>query len=165
MIAKDNLPLHIVEKEGFQTFMNTVLPLYKIPSRKSITILWRRNALLSSMMKTQLSEVKYLSLTTDIWTETLNMKSFLGMTAHFLVGERHKSVTIGVVELIERHQSEYLKNWLLNLIDQWNIEIENIVVVVSDNDANIKKAIVDAFGIDKHLPCFAHLKLSSGKNS
>jgi len=84
-------------------------------------------ALLSNMMKI-LSEViiKYLSLTTDIWTETLNMKSFLGLTAHFLVGKQHKSVTIGVIELTERHQSEYLKNWLLNLIEQWNIDIENI---------------------------------------
>lgn len=49
-----------------------------------------------------------------------------------------------------------MKNWLLNLIDKWNINIENIVVVVSDNAANIKKAIVDAFGADKYLPCFAH---------
>lgn len=157
MIAKDNMPFRIVEKEGFQTFMNTILPLYKIPSRKSIThLMEEKYELLSSMMKAQLSEVKYLSLTTDIWTETLNMKSFLGLTAHFLVGEQHKSVAIGVVELTERHQSEYLKNWLLSLIDKWNKRIENIVVVVSDNDANIKKAIIDAFGIDKHLPCFAH---------
>lgn len=119
MIAKDNLPFRIVEKEGFRTFMSTVLPLYKIPSRKSIThLMEEKYSLLSSMIKTQLSEVKYLSLTTDIWTETLNTKSFLGLTAHFLVGEQHKSVTIGVVELTERHQSEYLKNWLLNLIEQ-----------------------------------------------
>jgi len=108
------------------------------------------------MMKAQFSEIKHLSLTTDIWTETLNTKSFLGLTAHFLVKEQHKSVTIGVVEMTERHQSEYLKNWLLYLIDQWNIHIENIVVIVSDNAANIKKAIIEAFGADKHLPCFAH---------
>jgi len=27
---------------------------------------------------------------------------------------------------------------------------------VSDNGINIKKAIIDAFGIEKHLSCFAH---------
>lgn len=157
MIAKDNLPFRVVEKVGFQTFMNTILPLYKIPSRKTIThLIQEKYELLSNMTKAQLSEVKYLSLTTDIWTEPLNTKSFLGLTAHFLVNEQHKSVTIGVVELTERHQSEYLKNWLLSLINKWNINIESIVVVVSDNGANIKKAIVDAFGGDKHLPCFAH---------
>lgn len=130
MVAKDNLPFHIVEKEGFQTFMNTILPLYKIPSRKSIThLIEEKYKLLSSMMKAQLSEVKYLSLTTDIWTESLNTKSFLGLTTHFLTKEQHKSVTIGVVEMTERHQSEYLKSWLLSLIDEWNIHIENIIVV------------------------------------
>lgn len=95
-------------------------------------------------------------LTTDIWTEPLNTKSFLGLTAHFLIKEQLKSITIGVVEMTERHLSEYLKNWLLNLVNKWNIQIENIVVVVSDNAVNIKKAIIDAFGIEKHLSCFAH---------
>ncbi|XP_077263673.1 E3 SUMO-protein ligase ZBED1-like isoform X2 [Temnothorax americanus] len=157
MIAKDNLPFRTVEKEGFKIYTNALLPLYKIPSRKTITYLMEQKYdLLSSMMKTQLSQVQYLSLTTDIWTESLNMKSFLGLTAHFLVDEHHKSVTIGVVEMTERHQSEYLKNWLLSLIDKWNIHMESIVVVVSDNAANIKKAIVDAFGVDKHFACFAH---------
>ncbi|XP_024878253.1 zinc finger BED domain-containing protein 1-like [Temnothorax curvispinosus] len=157
MIAKDNLPFRTVEKEGFKIYTNALLPLYKIPSRKTITYLMEQKYdLLSSMMKTQLSQVQYLSLTTDIWTESLNMKSFLGLTAHFLVDEHHKSVTIGVVEMTERHQSEYLKNWLLSLIDKWNIHMKSIVVVVSDNAANIKKAIVDAFGVDKHFACFAH---------
>jgi len=100
MIVKDNLPFCIVEKEGFQTFVNTLLPLYKIPSRKSIThLIEEKYELLSNMIKAQFSELKYLSLTTDIWTESLNTKSFLGLTVHYLVKEQHKSVTIGVVEM------------------------------------------------------------------
>lgn len=84
MIAKDNLPFRIVEKKGFQISMNSILPLYKIPCRKSITrLIEEKYELLSNMMKV-LSKVKYLSLTTDIWTESLNMKSFLGLTTHFL---------------------------------------------------------------------------------
>lgn len=165
MIAKDHLPFRVVEKEGYRIFMNGILPLYQIPSRKTIThLIEEKYDILSYMIKTQLSEVKYVSLTTDIWTESLNTRSFLGLTAHFLVEEQHKSIVIGVVEMTERHQSEYLKMSLLNLIDNWNINIENILAVVSDNAANIKKAIIDAFGADKHLPCFAHtLNLVPGK--
>lgn len=33
---------------------------------------------------------------------------------------------------------------------------ENVIIIVSDNAANIKKAITEAFGTEKHLPCFAH---------
>lgn len=157
MIAKDNLPFRIVEREGFRSFMATVAPLYKIPCRKNITrFLEDKYDILLNLMKEQLSKITYLSLTTDIWTETLNVKSFLGLTVHFLVEEHHKSVTIGVIELSKRHHSEYLKNWLLNLIEKWNIQNESIVAIVSDNAANIKKDIVDSFGTDKHLPCFAH---------
>jgi len=66
----------------------------------------------------------------------------------------HKFVIIGVIELSERHTAEYLKNWLLDLISEWNIYFENCIVL--DNAANIKKAIINGFGIDKYLPCFAH---------
>jgi len=37
MITKDNVPLSIVENEGFQQLMRTVARLYKLSSRKSIT--------------------------------------------------------------------------------------------------------------------------------
>lgn len=157
MIAKDNLPFATVEKEGFKTFMKIVAPLYKIPSRKKITsLVEEKYEFLSGMIKTQFSNIKNLCLTTDIWTDTLNTKSFLGLTAHFILKETYKSVTIGVTELNDRHTSENIKMWLLNIIHDWNIHIENIVIVVSDNAANIKKAITEAFGTEKHLPCFAH---------
>jgi hypothetical protein len=140
MIAKDYLPFSTVKKEGFQTFMKTVAPLYKIPSRKKITgLIEEKYEFLSDMIKIRFSNIKNLCLTTDIWTDTLNTKSFLGFTAHYISKETYKSVTIGVTELNDRHTSENIKMWLLSIIREWNINIENIVVVVSDNAANIKK--------------------------
>lgn len=135
MIAKDYLPFSTVEKEGFQTFMKTVAPLYKIPSRKKITsLIEERYEFLSDMIKTRFSNIKNLCITTDIWTDTLNTKSFLGFTAHYISKEIYESVIIGVTELNDRHTSENIKMWLLNMIHEWNINIKNIVVV-SDNAA------------------------------
>lgn len=157
MIAKDNMPFSTVENEGFLTFMKTVVPLYTIPSRRTVTrLLEGKYDLLSSMVKVQLSEIKDVSLTTDIWMDSLNTKSFLGVTSHFILNDEHKSVTIGVTELKERHTSDYITSWLLEITKDWNISKENIIVCVSDNAANMKKGIIDAFGSDKHLPCFAH---------
>lgn len=97
MIAKDNLPLATVEKEGFRTFVKTIAPLYKIPSRKTITsLIEEKYEFLSGLIKTQLSSVNNLCLTTDIWTDIINTKSFIGVTAHYIADEAHKSVTIGV---------------------------------------------------------------------
>lgn len=83
MIAKDNMPLSTVEKEGFQTFMKCVSPLYTIPSRKMITsLIEEKYTYLSNLIKEELSNVDDIALTTDIWTD-INTKSYLGVTAHY----------------------------------------------------------------------------------
>lgn len=157
MIAKENLPLQTVENESFKTCVKSICPLYKLPSRKTIiSLIEEKYEVLSNMIKTRLSLIEHLSLTTDIWTDPLNAKSFLGKTSHFVLNEEHKSVTIGVTELDERHTSDYLAQWLLKIVEDWEIRKERIRVIVSDSEANIKKAIEDGFSADKHLSCFAH---------
>ncbi|XP_011858288.1 PREDICTED: zinc finger BED domain-containing protein 1-like [Vollenhovia emeryi] len=157
MLTKDYMPIRTVQKEGFQEFVKALNPLYKLPSRKTVTdLIEEKYDYLSNLTKERLSTIESLSLTTDIWTEPLNSKSYLGLTAHYLFANKCKSITIGVQELDERHTSNNLKDWLLNLLDEWRIKRENIVAMISDNGANIKKAIIDIFGADKHIPCFAH---------
>lgn len=157
MITKDTMPLSTVEKEGFQTFMKCVAPLYSIPSRKKVTsLIEEKYTYLSSLIKEQLSKVEHIALTTDIWTDILNTKSYIGVTAHYHENCSQKIVTIGVTELSDRHTSENIKEWLLEIVEKWNIPMQSIVVVVSDNAANMKKATVDAFGEEKHLGCYAH---------
>lgn len=156
MIAKDNMPLSTVEKQGFQTFMKCVSPLYTIPSRKVITsLIEEKYVYLSSLIKEQLSNINDVALTTDIWTD-LNTKSYLGVTAHYHINCKQKNCMIGVIELNDRHTSNNLKEWLLEIVQKWSISLQSIVVVVSDNASNIKKAILDAFGEEKHLSCYAH---------
>lgn len=84
------------------------------------------------------------------------MKSFLGITAHFGIDIELYSITLGVYELDERHTSDYLSEILLKVCQDWKIDQENVTAVVTDNAANIVKAIELAFGRRKHIPCFAH---------
>ena len=73
MIAKDMLPISFVEGEGFPSLMAFVEPEFTVPSRKSITAklekLYDDNA---SELRTRLTSVEKLSLTTDSWTAQLN---------------------------------------------------------------------------------------------
>lgn len=115
MIAKDNHPFQIVEDEGFQHFIKTAIPLYKVPGRKSITrLMEEKYELLSMVIKSKLSAVNAITLTTDVWTDTLNTRSYLGMTAHFISEAKLQSVMLGVTPLEERHTADYLSEWLLN---------------------------------------------------
>ncbi|XP_071580370.1 E3 SUMO-protein ligase ZBED1-like [Temnothorax nylanderi] len=156
MIAKDNMPLSTVEKQGFQTFMKCVSPLYIVPSRKVITsLIEEKYFYLSNLIKEELSNVDDIALTTDIWTDS-HTKSYLGVTAHYHINCNKKTVMIGVTELNDRHISDNLKEWLLEIVEKWSISLQSIVVVVSDNASNIKKAIIDGFGEKKSLGCYAH---------
>lgn len=87
---------------------------------------------------------------------TDNTKSYLGLTGHFIDEEKLQSITFGVTELEERHNAEYLSTILQNICSNWNITPEKISAVVTDNGSNIVKTVVDLYGKNKHLPCFAH---------
>lgn len=102
-----------------------------------------------------MSAVEYLTLTSDIWSD-LQMRSFLGVTAHFGIGTEFKSVTLGVYHLDERHTSEYIAEMLTKTCNEWGFDTEKVTAVVTDNAANMVKAVEIAFGKKKHIPCFAH---------
>lgn len=159
MLVKDNMPLSSIEKDGFNYFMKKALPMYTVPSRKTITkLISSKYDALCVQIKNKLSLVESTSLTTDIWTNTINTKSYLGMTVHFLSLCKLKleSVTLGVLELDEYHTSENIVRWLNNSLKTWGIDKRKIFLVVTDNGSNIKNIVYECFGKDKHLPCFAH---------
>lgn len=88
--------------------MYKAVPLYKILSRKNITSLVKsKYEVLSSLIKSKLSVAENITLTADMWTDTINIKNFLGMTVHFLYVSKHDldNVTIGVLELGKVHTS------------------------------------------------------------
>lgn len=157
MIVKDNLPLNTTEKEGFKHLMKNVSPLYKIPGRKSMTkLIDDKYEALSVVVKDRFNKIEHITLTSDIWTETMNTKSFMGVTAHFFFHEQIHSIIIGVVELSENHTAEYIGYCLMSTCEEWNIPLDKITSVVTDNGSNMVKAVSNVFGKDKHLPCFAH---------
>lgn len=79
MIAKDNMPLNTTEKKGFKYFMNVLSPLYKVPVRKTITtMIVEKYNVYKSVLKEELSSVTEVCISTDIWTETCNTRSYLG---------------------------------------------------------------------------------------
>lgn len=84
MIAVDDMPLLTSERSGFQKFAKVAAPLYKPPSRKTVTrLLDAKYETLSDSVKQKLKNVKHISLTADNWTEKNTSKSYLGLTVHY----------------------------------------------------------------------------------
>lgn len=157
MICKDHQPFSIVENEGFKNLIKAVAPQYKLPSRTSLRR-WLDNKyeVISETFKKKLSSIENLTLTTDIWSDTFNMKSFIGVTVHFGIEIELISVTLGVYELDERHTSQYISEMLLKTCAEWGINKDYVMAVVTDNASNMVKAVELTFGKKKHIPCFAH---------
>lgn len=159
MIAKDNQPLSIVENKGFINLMNVSSPNFKIPSRRDISRrLDGKYKSFKDLFKNKLNKVKYISLTMDIWTD-IHTQSYLGVTVHFEENSKLTSGLLGVIDLQDRHTSQYIADTLKEVCIQWGISLENITAIVTDGAANITKAVDILFDnpINKrHIPCFAH---------
>jgi hypothetical protein len=157
MICKDNLPLMIVENVGFKHLLHVTAPQYKVPTRKTIAqLLDSKYDVISTLFKEKLSEIPYFTLTTDIWTESNQTQSFLGITVHFLKNTAMSSSTIGAFPMEERHTSAYISELLTKACQEWHIPQTKILSIVTDNGANMVKACVDTFGKNRHIRCFAH---------
>lgn len=158
MVAKDHMPLLTPERPGFQYFIKHALPLYKPPCRKSLTKMMQdKYEVLSAKIKGIIKELESYCLTADIWTNTQTTKSYLGLTLHYYKnGKNMQSVIIGIHALDESHTSAYISTIILKICHEWDIEIDKVSVIVTDNGENMVKAAKDTFGRAKHFSCFAH---------
>lgn len=156
MIIMDNLPFSFVEGKGFKNLIKQHSPLYVVPTRNTMKAhIDRLYETEIQQFKDFLSDVSYLTLTTDVWTDT-QMQSIIGVTVHSLKDNLVFSSIIGVFKLTKAHTADYLAQILSEVISEFKINEEKIVAFVTDNAANIVKPISDRFGKHKDISCFAH---------
>lgn len=109
-LCKDNMPFSTVEGEGFLTLLKQVCPMYKVPTRNTFkNFIDNKYEIISNIFKEQLRSINYVTLTTDIWTDT-QTKSFLGITIHYIFNTKSFSATLGVIELSESHTAQYISS-------------------------------------------------------
>jgi hypothetical protein len=143
MICKDMQPFRLVENEGFRHLMKTTSPLYKLPGRDFFSRkLDAKYDLVSIKIKEKLVSIKYVTITTDVWSDIMQARSFLRVTIHFIDGLNLTSFTLGVYDLEERHAAEYLAQKLTETCTLWGIRKESVTAVVTDSGANIVKAVL-----------------------
>uniref|UniRef100_A0A3B1JDP8 BED-type domain-containing protein n=1 Tax=Astyanax mexicanus TaxID=7994 RepID=A0A3B1JDP8_ASTMX len=155
MIVKDLQPLSIVQDKGFQDFVKTLDPKYRIPSRKSLSE-GKLPALYkdcSSKVRRALNEVDNVVLTTDMWTSRTT-EGYLTVTSHIV--NEHWQMQAFVLETCAfpgQHTADNICSQLTRIVEEWGIK-GKIVAVVTDNGANMVAAVRKAGWA--HYPCFAH---------
>ena len=137
--------------------MTEACPRFKIPHRttikRDIEDVYERAVL---FLRNELKGISWCSLTTDNWTDGMNNRNYLGVTLHYVQQFKQLSCVIGLVQMEESHSSVNLAKTLESVLEFWGINKDRITTCVTDNAANIVKAVDLLIGKEKHVGCFAH---------
>lgn len=80
---------------------------------------------------------------------------FITLTAHFIYEAKLTSLTLSTSEMPDNHTAEHIAMTIKEILeDQWQI-YDKVVIIVTDNAANVKKAISDCLNKRNHF-CVAH---------
>lgn len=158
LIIVDMLPYTVVEGEAFRrlNFTDPAGPRrYSVKSEK-----YYRTSLMPAtydrvveQVKKLLIDIKWVSFTTDAWTNPTKTCSLLSFTAHFLHGSVRRKLVLSAMVLEEDHDGVYLARKLNEAISTWGLE-GKVHLGVRDNAANMISAMRNANVQD--TGCVAH---------
>ncbi|XP_026471184.1 zinc finger BED domain-containing protein 1-like [Ctenocephalides felis] len=160
-ICVDHKPINAVKRRDFINLLKTIESSYHLPSDTHFkNLLSTKYNSMKYLLKSELQLKDFYSLTCDIWADALNMVSYLGITIHYLSGEKLKSANLETISLPERHTGDYIKEKLTSVIGDWELNVSKITAIVTDNGSNMVCGIRNFFiaynSSDKHQSCFAH---------
>ena len=140
MIIIDELPLRIVEGEGFLDFMAMVEPRFPIPSLLNVTkdciILYVKE---KEKLKKVLSASQRVCLTTDTWTSLENL-NYLCLTAHFIDSDWNYNKKILNFCLVPNLRGETIGRMVESCLLEWDL-IDKIFTITVDNASSNDVAV------------------------
>lgn len=158
-ICKDLRPFAVVEGVGFKRLVKLLAPSYNLPAANTFkTKMNAKYEMCALRLRNQLSKVNHICLTTDIWTDTMNERAYLGVTLHFVMegSVNRTTVNVGVKPLHSSHTGETIKNELDKVLEEWEIPKQKIILTVTDNGSNMVLGSHLFNGKNRHITCFAH---------
>ena len=186
-IAGNLLPLSTVESLELHNFLELMNPRYQLPSRKHLStkLLSQKTASTHAAVQDQLKQATGICLTLDLWSSR-QMRSFLGITCHYIFNWRLQNVMLACKRFKGRHTSDNICRTFQETVAAFDIS-NKILTITTDNASNMVKAFSlpgfssdtkpcetleedgddddfttvplqeqDTEHLPEHLPCFAH---------
>ena len=158
-IAKDMMPIHTVEKEGFKALLERFDSKYELPSQKyfSQTALPALYAKTREAVNKELEEVKeagYFAATTDLWSSATS-EPYISYTVHFINRnwELH-SRCLQTMFMPEQHTGENIAEAIQVTLEAWGLPEAHQVCLTTDSGSNIISA-AERLEMTR-LACFGH---------
>ncbi|GFR07586.1 zinc finger BED domain-containing protein 4 [Trichonephila clavata] len=128
----------MLEYSGFKKILNPIVNAignhFSVNSENIKLLIPETAVKIVSEISTAL-EKKVISLKIDIATR-LN-RLILGINAQLIIGGRINLFTLGMTELKDKHTGIYIKNMVEKVLEKYNIDIQQIYSITTDNGANM----------------------------
>lgn len=157
LIIVDMLPYTLVEGEAFRR-LNLSDPQgvrkYRLKSEKYFrtSLMPKTYERIRSKVQDLMAQSKWVSVTTDIWTNACKTCSLLSFTAHFIINDKRLKVILGACVLEQDHTSQYIEQKFTDMANAWGLQ-GKIFLVLRDNAANMVRAMRDQY---ESIGCVAH---------
>ena len=106
------------------------------------TLLRLRFTFAKRKLQKLLTSARKVTICLDGWTKKGLTESFLGISASFFDPQQRvcRHALLSLLELTESHTGEMLSSSLEKFLKDWHIPASKVLLVVSDNGANMVKA-------------------------
>ena len=155
-IVTDGIPFNKVNGEGFQRMMKKINPQFQLPCYQTIKQhLGLGYQTAKELMKNMLNiTCDNASITTDLWTSCAQ-NGYIGITLHYLTEQMElRDILICVESIRYPHTGSHIRETIQIKLNEFNLT-DKITTVITDNGANMVKAIKEWEGVDR-IPCSAH---------
>ena len=132
-------------------------PRYEVPSRKHFSK-YEIPALYSlvrgSKVKPVLAQAKYYSATTDLWTSG-SCDPYITFSLHLIDADWNLvSFCLDTAPLYEDHTGQNIADAILDVLENWALDKDQLVAVTTDNGSNIVVALRNIAVV--RVSCFGH---------
>lgn len=157
LIAACQLPISVVDREGFIGFMKVLEPAYKVPCASTMrTRLRDLYGLVQERVQASLSGLEYVSLTTDCWTSRA-LDAYISLTAHAITKAwKMTQYTLCTEGMEGSHTADNLATSLVEMCNAWDLE-GRTTSITRDNASNIVNAVGLIDFVEFNVSCAAHL--------
>ena len=155
-LVTDSLPFNVIYGKGYRKMIQKFDPAFILPNNKSIkkdlAIAYQKGVLALKELISITCET--VSIITDLWIACSN-DGYIGVTLHWLSSDFEIYDIILVIEKIKYlYTGKQIKKYLNEKIEEFGLT-EKIVCVITNNEANMKKAIRIWDNVER-LPCSAY---------
>ncbi|KYN12696.1 hypothetical protein ALC57_15136 [Trachymyrmex cornetzi] len=145
LMTVNGRPFSILDDSGFQNIVNPIKYAVEEKNKHKFSIssesIQKRIFEEADRIRKEISDdITNILISLKIAVTRLD-RSFLGVNIQYIKGTKIILRTLALKELQEKHTGEYIKTILKNVCFSFNISLDQIYSITTDNGANMLKAV------------------------